>query len=192
MKIELHPYNDQWPAIFNKEAGRLRDRLGEQYLIRHVGSTAVPGLAAKPIVDILIGAPAGSSPDDAVGQILEDADCYYLKYWEHVLPFRRFFIKFRPGTVEPDISQTVADERVFDLPSNGRICHFHMVMASHPFFREHLRFRDILRRDEKARRDYEALKSELAEREWESGADYARAKTGFIKGVLAENGMPGQ
>lgn len=186
MHVELEPYNPDWPEMYRQEAHAIRARLGKAGVcVEHIGSTAVPGLPAKPIIDILIGLPDGARPDDAVRGILEDPTCIYVSCFEDVMPFRRFFIGWRnplPPGLPADQIIARADHPV--LQDRNRRCHIHLVATSHPFFREHLRFRDLLRENDGLRLAYEKLKRSLALREWHSGADYAKAKGNFIREAL--------
>lgn len=186
MHLEIRQYDVRWPQLFEAEACALRSRIGGPGVrIEHIGSTAVPGLAAKPIVDILIGLPDRARTDDAVRAILQDPSCYYVSCFEDEMPFRRFFIGWLyplPGGLPADRVIDSAEHPV--LQCRNRRCHIHLVPKSHPFFEEHLRFRDLLRENDGLCREYELLKRSLAAREWASGADYAAAKGDFIRKAM--------
>ncbi len=161
--VELVPANPEWPALAAVELSRLEGVLGPRLVagIHHVGSTSVPGLEAKPILDLLAGVrDHASDPDPA----LAAAGWHFVPVELDGQPWRRFYV----------------------LPKNGRrYAHLHLVPPASPPFRIFLAFRDQLRADPETTRAYAALKRELAERHRHDREAYTRAKASFIEGVLA-------
>lgn len=160
--VRLSDYDPRWPARFAVRAAELLAILGDRArLVEHVGSTAVPGLAAKPTIDIVVGI---DDPDDEAAYLPDlEAAGYDLRVRE---PQHRCL---RIG--EPD------------EPVN-----LHCYPPDHPETRKYLLFRDRLRADEGDRRLYEATKSSLADREWPDMNYYAEAKQPVIDGILARAG----
>ena len=157
--MELEPHRPEWATRFEAERRRIAAALGEAAAaIQHIGSTAVPGLAAKPIVDILVT--ARDPEDPALCRALEAAG-YVLRVDE-------------PG------------HRMFRTPE--RDVHVHVWPVESPEVRRHLAFRDRLRASEGDRRLYEARKRELAGREWEDMNHYAAAKGDVIEALLGRAG----
>jgi GrpB-like predicted nucleotidyltransferase (UPF0157 family) len=155
--IVIVDYDAAWPARFERERDRVRQALGRAALrIEHIGSTAVPGLAAKPIVDLVV---AVEDPDDdaLIVPALESAG-YELRVRE-------------PG------------HRMFRTPD--RDVHVHVWRDSDVELDRHLRFRDRLRTSAEDRLAYEKLKRALAEREWPDMNEYAFAKGELIEAILA-------
>ncbi len=151
--------------MFEEEKQLLQAVLGEGSVeVEHIGSTAVNGLAAKPIIDIMIGLPDFSVADKLVPRI-EALGYEYIKKYEDEMPFRRFFVKNRKGI---------------------RTHHIHMVEINSEFWGRHLLFRDYLRQNPEIMNEYAALKKQLAEREWVDVNEYADAKTEFIRGIENE------
>jgi GrpB-like predicted nucleotidyltransferase (UPF0157 family) len=154
--VRLVPSRAEWPERFARERARIAaalDRKAE--LIEHIGSTSVPGLDAKPIVDILV---AVAAPDDpAVCAALEGAG-YVLRVDEG------------------------AEHRMFRTPE--RDVHVHLWVAGSPDVTRHLEFRDRLRSSDADRDAYARLKRRLAEREWDDVNDYADAKGPLIGEIL--------
>lgn len=148
--------------MFEEERQQLQAVLGEiSARIEHIGSTAVEGLAAKPIIDIMIGLRNFSIANELVPRI-EALGYEYIKKYEDEMPFRRYFVK----------------------NANGRRTHqIHMVEIGSEFWERHLLFRDYMRQNPAAADEYAALKKHLAEREWEDVNEYADAKTEFIKSI---------
>ncbi len=159
--IEIADYNPEWPQLFNREAGRVRAILGERVLmLEHVGSTSVPGLAAKPRIDMLL-AIADSSDESAYVPALEAAG--------YVLRIR-----------EPDWYQ----HRVLKGPDTD--INLHVFSAGCPEIGRMLGFRDWLRTHEDDRRLYERTKRELASRSWKYVQNYADAKTELVEKIIAK------
>jgi GrpB-like predicted nucleotidyltransferase (UPF0157 family) len=163
-KIIIDTYDPSWPAQFADERQRLEAAIGPHIdSIEHIGSTAVPGLGAKPVIDMLVGL---RSLDDAASCIapVVSLGYVYVPEFEAELPERRFFRR--------DI--------------NGqRSHHIHMVEVGSDFWVEHLRFRDYLCQHPQAVADYEALKLRLAAEFVDDVNAYASAKTEFVRGILA-------
>lgn len=159
-RIVIVDYDPAWPARFALERDRVRDALGATARrVEHIGSTAVPGLAAKPIVDVLVMV---DDPDDETPTVpAMEAAGYELRVRE-------------PG------------HRMFRTPE--RDVHVHVWGADDPEVERYLRFRDRLRGSVEDRRAYERLKRALAEREWGDMNDYADAKGELIEAILAGAG----
>lgn len=165
MKIHLAPYNPEWSNMYENEAARLRQILGSELAdIQHIGSTSVAQLAAKPIIDIMVALHDFGRADAVVVPAMQAAGFVYIDKWNDVLPLRRFFVKEdKKGT---------------------RLAHLHIVgIDNREWWDRHIRFRDYLRTHPKTRKAYEALKHDLAQREWKDGSEYAGAKTEFIRKV---------
>ncbi|WET82106.1 GrpB family protein [Amycolatopsis sp. QT-25] len=157
--VTLAEYDPEWPALFDREAKRLRGILGEDALVlEHVGSTSVPGLCAKPIIDILLIV-ADSDDEDAYVPQLEAAG-YRLVIRE---PEREKHRAFKG----PD---TDVNLHVYS-PDNGQTERYRL-------------FRDRLIAHEDERKRYEAEKRELASRTWKYIQQYADAKTGVIDEII--------
>jgi GrpB-like predicted nucleotidyltransferase (UPF0157 family) len=158
--VFLADYDPKWPALFEREAGRIRAALGDRVrLLEHTGSTSVPGLAAKPIVDITL-AVADSADEPAYVPALEAAG-----YW----------LKIR----EPHWHE----HRMLKGPDTD--VNLHVFTAGSPEIDRMLAFRDRLRTDTAARERYEAAKRELAARRWRYVQYYADAKSEVINAILA-------
>ncbi len=160
--IQLVPADPDWPARFEVERAGLEDAIGEWVTggIHHVGSTAVPGLAAKPIIDILAGV---RDPEDAQACLEPLAALGYL-YAPYLPEQMHWFCK-------PDPAR--------------RTHHLHLVPVGSRRYRDELAFRDRLRSDPGLAAEYEALKRDLAARHREDREAYTDAKSNFIRAALA-------
>ena len=158
--IELADYDPSWPELFAREARRITVALGERARrIEHVGSTAVPGLAAKPIVDILLVVVA--SGDEATYVPALEAVGYVLRIRE-------------PGWYE---------HRVFKGPDTN--VNLHVLSEGCPEIDRMLLFRDRLRANEADRELYERAKYELAQKTWTYVQNYADAKGATVERIIA-------
>ena len=159
-QIELVDYDPAWPDLFAREAERIRAALGERVvLLEHTGSTSVPGLAAKPIIDMTLAVP-DSSDEESYAPALEAAG--------YVLRIR-----------EPDWHE----HRVFTGPDTNE--NLHVFSDGCPEIDRMLRFRDWLRTNQADRELYEQTKRKLAAREWTYVQDYADAKTLVVEEIIA-------
>jgi len=159
-RIVLAEYDPAWPRQFEREAARIRAALAERALaVEHCGSTSVPGLAAKPLIDILLVV-ADSADEPSYVAALEAAG--------YVLRIR-----------EPDWYQ----HRLFKGPDID--VNLHVLSAGCPEIARMLCFRDWLRRDEADRRLYQGVKRDLASRDWRHVQDYADAKGRVVEEILA-------
>lgn len=162
MKVTVVEYSPVWPDLFEQEKCLLQSVLvNTGVVIEHVGSTAVPGLAAKPIIDLMLGLPDFSQADTLIPKITAQGYIYVSKY-EDVMPDRRYCTKEQGQT---------------------RTHHIHLVEIGSDFWERHLLFRNFLRQNPDVAHNYAALKKELAQREWQDGNEYAEAKTEFIRGI---------
>lgn len=170
--ILLCDYDPAWPDRFAEEKARLLEAIGRLVAgIEHVGSTAVPGLAAKPIIDIAVHL---YSLVDALKCIEPLVELGYECLGEYGIPGR---IYFRKLTDEPLPGQAVGGK--------GRTHQIHMYELGHEQYAKQIIFRDYLRAHSETAREYEALKRELAARHVADVEAYADAKSEFVLGVLA-------
>jgi GrpB-like predicted nucleotidyltransferase (UPF0157 family) len=166
-EIKIVDYDPDWPKKFETHARIIADTLGGSALqIEHVGSTSVPGLAAKPIIDILVVVP-NSANEPAYLPQLEAAG--------YVLRVR-----------EPDWNE----HRMFRTPEKE--VHIHIYSAGCPEIERNLTFRDRLRRNIDDRSRYERTKRELAAKEWSDMNAYADAKTEVIESIIAAEQAAGE
>jgi GrpB-like predicted nucleotidyltransferase (UPF0157 family) len=162
--VRLVPYDPGWPARYEGERRALEKAIGGWVVggIHHVGSTAVPGMEAKPIVDILAG----------VADLERSRAC--------LEPLRRLDYVYAPYLPE--------EMHWLCKPSPGRRTHhLHLVPVDSARFRDELAFRDLLRADPRAASEYVALKRRLADRFADDREAYTEAKGAFIRRALGES-----
>ncbi|MGH2517296.1 MAG: GrpB family protein [Ktedonobacterales bacterium] len=157
--IQLAEYDPAWPHLFEREATRVRATLGDQVImLEHVGSTSVPGLAAKPIIDMLLVVP-NSADEPAYVAPMEAAG--------YVLRIR-----------EPNWHE----HRLFKGPDTN--VNLHVFSPGSTEIPRMLAFRDWLRSHPDERELYERTKRELAQRTWKYTQNYADAKTEVVEGIM--------
>ncbi|HEY5519686.1 MAG TPA: GrpB family protein [Candidatus Limnocylindrales bacterium] len=162
--IHLAPYDPEWPRLFEREEQRIRAALGDRaLLIEHAGSTSVPGLSAKPIIDIVL-AVADTTDELAYVQAMEAAG--------YVLHIR-----------EPDWHQ----QRLFKGPDTAVNLHVFTIGCAE--IERMLCFRDHLRSNEADSTLYENAKQELARRTWRYVQHYADAKSQLVEEILSRSGV---
>jgi GrpB-like predicted nucleotidyltransferase (UPF0157 family) len=158
--IVLVEYDPKWVLRFEREAHRIRAALGRRaLLLEHAGSTSVPGLVAKPIIDIVLAVPDSSNEDDYVPAL--EAEGYRLRIREPDWYEHRMLRKTDPSV------------------------NLHVFSADCPEIDRMLAFRDHLRTNEADHQLYERTKRELAAREWAYVQDYADAKSDVVEEIIA-------
>lgn len=162
--LSLIEYHDTWPAQFAAVGSELASIFaGAQASVEHIGRTAVPGLLAKPVLDVLLGAPCLADIELRIAPLASLSYAYRPSY-EQLIPDRRYFVR--------------------DASAAMRV-HLHAVVKDEAIWRDHLCFRDALRGDPKRRHEYAALKVSLAEKYRHDKAAYTDAKAPFIQRVIA-------
>ena len=158
-RVRLVDYTERWPELYRREEALLRVALGDLALdIQHVGSTAVPGLRAKPILDIAVG----------IAQLDAALACR---------------APLAPLGYEYADWANIPDDYVFGK-GRARTHLVHVVAHGGTRWNAYLCFRDALRADPALAREYEALKLRLSEQHGERRGDYTAAKASFIQAVV--------
>lgn len=159
-RVQLVDYDPEWPRLFEREAARVRAALGDRVLLlEHVGSTSVPGLAAKPRIDMLLVV-ADSADEPTYVPFLEAAG--------YVLRIR-----------EPDWHE----HRMFRGPDTE--INLHVFSQGSSEIERMLLFRNWLRGNVPDRQLYEHTKRELARQNWKYMQNYADAKTAVVEEIIA-------
>ena len=161
--IHLAPHDPLWESKFLVLASRVRDALSEKVLLlEHVGSTSVPGLSAKPVIDVVLAVADSADESSYVPALEKQGFVLSVRepdWWEH-----RLF-------------------RCPDIDSNLHVFTFGCEEISRM-----LVFRDWLRTHEDERRRYEHAKRELAARTWKHVQNYADAKSAVVREILGRAG----
>jgi GrpB-like predicted nucleotidyltransferase (UPF0157 family) len=160
-RIRLAPYDANWPSMFTMASEKVRRALAEKALrVEHVGSTAVPSLSAKPVIDMIVV--VDDSSDEGSYVPLLDAEGFTLR------------------AREPDWFQ----HRLLVLKAGEQTWQLHVFSIGCEEVERMVAFRDWLRTHENDRRLYESTKVELAARTWKHVQNYADAKSEIIRRIL--------
>ena len=159
-KVSLEPYNPKWTEDFLQEKIELQNIFGKETPIEHVGSTSVPGLSAKPIIDIVVG--------------LDSLD-EFEKY-------RPIIEKLSHYSIKEDSDK---DEwLVRKGPEENRTHFIHVLDKNAPRFKNYIKFRNYLRDHPDTLKQYENLKKDLAVKYADERKKYTAAKADFINEIL--------
>jgi GrpB-like predicted nucleotidyltransferase (UPF0157 family) len=162
--IIIADYDPQWPILYEEEEARILGVIGDKVVaIEHIGSTAVPGLGAKPIIDIMVAVRHLADADECI-EPLQSIGYEYVPEYEASIPKRRYF---RRGSQEAHR-------------------HLHIVERRSDFWERHILFRDFLRAHFEIAQQYYQLKKELAAKFGSDRDAYTDAKMSFIESVVAE------
>lgn len=157
--VEVHPYSFSWPELFRRERDLLAEVMGPVCLeVEHVGSTAVPGLSAKPVIDIQVA--VRQIPGLQASTVLALEQLGYQVMPERAYPTRLFMPKG---------------------PEGRRTHHLNLVVSEREDWLAPLRFRDALRADEALRDEYAELKRSLTARYSADRDTYTAQKSEFIR-----------
>lgn len=157
--VEIDDYDPSWPQRFEEERGALLERLGDTVQdIQHIGSTAIPGCAAKPIIDLMVGVDE-LNVDDALTEKLKEFGYEY--FGEFGIPGRHFFRKGDPRTH-----------------------HLHWVRIGGDFWEHQILFREYVTAHPDELKKYVELKRQLAAKYHHDRPRYTSSKTDFIEALM--------
>jgi GrpB-like predicted nucleotidyltransferase (UPF0157 family) len=164
-RVEIQPYDPDWPSRFALERNRLLQLFPKTFIaIEHFGSTAVPGLAAKPVIDIMAGVASMRVADEILNPLCQAG-----------------------YDTSKEFNATLKDRRWLMLHVNGkRTHHLHLIIHGQKDWQINLAFRDALRADLQLASRYEILKRTLAVMHADNREAYTIAKGDFIKSVVKE------
>lgn len=158
--VRLVEYDARWPAFFAAEQQRIRDHCGRLALrLEHVGGTSIPGMCAKPVLDMAAGLPSDTSTQDYVAALKQAG---YEHRGERGVPGRQFFCRGQP-----------------------RAYHVHLVEEGGPPWRDYVAFRDYLRTHAEAARQFADLKRLLLAARFSRDREaYMNAKSSHVREIL--------
>src|SRR4028118_948992 len=162
--VYIVAYDPSWPTLFAQERNRLFETV-RQWIeeVEHVGSTAIPGLDAKPVIDLMVGLKSMADASSCV----EPLTNLGYSYWaEGAQPHHHLFVRF----VDPTMS--------------ARTHNLHLVEAGSRYWKDRLPFRDHLREHPETPARHGRLKYELARRYRDDREAYTRAKADFVSGIV--------
>jgi GrpB-like predicted nucleotidyltransferase (UPF0157 family) len=162
--VYIVAYDPSWPALFAKEGNRIFEAVGQWVEeVQHVGSTAIPGLDGKPVIDLMVGLKGMADASSCV----EPLTNLGYSYWaEGAQPHHHLFVRF----VDPSMS--------------ARTHNLHLVEAGGQYWEERLLFRYYLRKHPETAKEYAELKYRLASRHRDDREAYTEAKADFVNEVV--------
>jgi GrpB-like predicted nucleotidyltransferase (UPF0157 family) len=159
--VRLVPYDDLWPREFAVEAARIESACEDLPIrVEHIGSTSIPGMPAKPVIDILVGCPANANRAPYVAALRQIG---YVHRGNNGIPGRNYFVRGSPRSHQ-----------------------VHLVNWSSGLWRDHVVFRDYLRSHADVARQYEELKRQLAITFADDRRAFSDAKAPFVRAVLRD------
>lgn len=163
--VEILPYDPRWPLLYEEARREILKAIAPHVLcIEHIGSTAVPGLAAKPVIDILAGVRSLQDAPAFLPPLIELGYTYISRY-EDEFPERRYLHR---------------------IVNSAHTHHLHVVEPESEFFNKQLLFRDYLRAHPEDAERYAELKYDLAERYRYDREAYTDSKSAFITEILVQ------
>lgn len=161
--VQLAPYDAAWPGAFELERKRLLALFPGAFMaIEHFGSTAIPGMSAKPIIDLIAGVASLAKMDELCAPLCQTGYSTS-EAFNASLTDRKWFMRWADGR---------------------RTHHLHVVVHEGPVWRERLTFRDRLRADPQAAARYERLKARLAGEHRHDREAYTDAKAEFVRSIV--------
>lgn len=166
-EVKLVPYDEDWANLYEKEKSLLQTIIGEHVLgIEHIGSTAIKGIHAKPVIDIVIGVNTLEDIEQFdKKRLIIEADYYHLP--------------------KVKVDGKVVFAKFSDLDNLIRTHYLHVVEYEGDWWKEYLQFRDRLNDSLELRKEYESLKLEAAGQFGDNVEAYTNLKETFVKKVLS-------
>ena len=183
MKINIEINNKEWTEQFEKiktDLCLILVKLNPN--IEHIGSTSVPNLAAKSIIDIQVGIENSYDLDKTIEPMINSHYIYY-EIYNSVMPNRRFFVGLKDKRYNRNFQNIysrrdlIPHEKINKL----RLTHIHIWEYGTDDWKRHIIFRDYLREHPEITSQYESLKKQLSLKDWKDGNEYNDAKDSFIK-----------
>jgi GrpB-like predicted nucleotidyltransferase (UPF0157 family) len=173
LRIYIADYDEKWPALYEEIRGPLVEVFGGYASeMHHVGSTSVPGLGAKPIIDIAVDLLDYPLPQSVIAAM---EALGYTHMGEYGITGRHYFKRYQGSRRQPG-------------SDDGVMVHVHAYSPGNEELTRHIIFRDYLRAHPEAARDYETLKRDLASKYADQREVYTESKTGFVQEILRKAG----
>jgi len=183
LKINIEKYNAGWARQFEQIKAELCSVLKNlNPKIEHIGSTSVPNLAAKPIIDIQVGIDNSYDLDKTIEPMINNHYIYY-EIYNYEMPNRRLFVGLKDKKLIRDFQSIYSkgDLIPHKIINQHRLSHIHIWEYGTKDWNRHIAFRDYLREHPEIAGQYESLKKQLSLKDWEDGNEYNDAKDSFIK-----------
>ena len=183
MKIYIEEYTPKWVDTFKMIKKELRTiHRGLNPIVEHIGSTSVPNLAAKPVIDIAVGIDSFQNLDITIEPMLQNYYIYY-EIYNSSMPLRRLFVGLKEKKHQQKFKNIYkkGDSIPHKRINTHKLCHIHIWEFDTTEWHRHIAFRDYLIENPKIKTQYEILKKKLSKKKWVDGNEYNNAKNNFIK-----------
>ena len=185
MKIDIEKYNPNWIIQYKHIRNQLLSILNRfNPIIEHIGSTSIPSLSAKPIIDIAVGIINISELNKTIIPMINNQYLYY-EIYNKQMPKRRFFVGLKDKKDHTKFQSIYSNND--NIPHNNlqkyKLSHIHIWQYNSDDWIRHIAFRDYLIEHPNDMSQYEELKRILSEKEWVDGNEYNDAKNDFIKNL---------
>ena len=183
MKINIEKYNSEWTTQFEKIKCELNSILVKlNPIIEHIGSTSVPNLAAKPIIDIQVGIENSYDLDKTIEPMINNHYIYY-EIYNSSMPNRRLFVRLKDKKYINNFQKIYSkgDLIPHEKINQIRLAHIHIWEYKTDDWFRHIAFREYLKDHPNIKSQYELLKKQLSLMDWNDGNEYNEAKDSFIK-----------
>jgi len=180
MEITIEKHNPIWKSKFIELENILStvlEKLNPQ--IEHIGSTSVPELSAKPIIDIAIGLESKEQLDQVINLMI-DKGFVYISAFNSIMPERRFFVSLKNRENFKSEYSNIDQIPNEELHKN-KLANIHTWVLNSPEWTRHIAFRDYLKYNSNVKIEYQELKEKLSTKNWSDGNEYNNAKNDFIK-----------
>jgi len=179
MKIQIIPFQATWASDFEFYRDIIQAHsIHQDIAIEHIGSTAIMGMSAKPIIDILVGVSSLAQANLLAQNLHDDSPFCYVPAFEDMIPNRRYLL-FLPNFDGLPIKNAIALEQLREKDS----CHIHICVKGSQFWDKHLAFRKFLNRNKHWADQYAHLKNVLSKIDFEYRAQYNICKASLIKTI---------
>lgn len=188
MRVEIVKYNPEWATIFNCLHCELNALLMDYHPeIEHIGSTSVPGLASKPVIDLMIGVDSSVNLDE-VANFLNKHDYIYYKKLNSAMPYRRFLMKLI-NAPEKLMQKKIygPGEKIPRELKSYKLANIYVMEKDSDHWIRHIAFREYLKNNPSVREEYEEVKIKLNSLDfWLNSNEYHKAKNAYIRQVEEE------
>lgn len=188
MRVEIVKYNPEWVTIYNCLHLELNALLRDfNPVVEHIGSTSVPDLASKPIVDVLVGVDSAEHLDHVADSLNRHDYIYYQKLNE-AIPYRRFFVKLKSKPADIVVQKVYTSKDVIPKEITPyKLANIHIIETDSDQWIRHIAFREYLKSNPNVRQEYEDIKIRLNSLDyWLDGKEYHNAKNNYIRQVEEE------
>lgn len=182
MKIKIVQHSKNWKKQFELIKSEINSLFPDnEIIIEHIGSTSVKSLAAKPIIDIMIGVDSNQELDSTIIPLINKGYIYYECY-NKIMPNRRFFVKLKHLKNHSLFKSIYSynDELPHEEINNLRLAQIHVWKYNSEDWIRHIVVRDYLRINQPIRLAYQKIKIELSQLSWKDGMDYNSGKNDFM------------